>query len=377
MIGDTEARRRYRIAMVAAKPFPVPQGSQVLVRQTAELLAARSHEVHLVVYGYGQGALPTGVRVHRAANFPGARKTLAGPSWAKPFQDAAMVRTLQDLLRHYTVDIVHAHNYEGLLVALCAGARPIVYHAHTCMRDELPYFVPPAFVSRRIGALLDAAAPRCADRVIALHDRARDDLLARGCRPDDVAVIPPGIDTDMILPIAVGDALPTIVYAGNLDAYQNLELLGRAMAVVRAKEPRARLHVATADPRPCPMADARIETPDRDTLRHVLAGDVIVVCPRVSWSGYPIKLVNAMAAGKPIVACAGAAYGLVDRETALIVADDDVEAFAAAVLDLLADAALRMRLGASAQRAALANHSPGAIAAKLEAVYGGALAVRR
>src|SRR5690606_13121831 len=121
--GDA-TRPRYRIAMVAAKPFPVPQGSQVLVRQTAELVQSLGHEVHVVVYGYGAGETPAGLRVHRSTNVPGGRKTLAGPSWAKPFQDGAMVRILRRVIREHGIDIVHAHNYEGLLVALVAGHRP-------------------------------------------------------------------------------------------------------------------------------------------------------------------------------------------------------------------------------------------------------------
>lgn len=370
--GDPD-RHHYRIAMVAAKPFPVPQGSQVLVRQTAELLQARGHEVHLVVYGYGAGAEPPGLHIHRAANVPGARKTLAGPSWAKPFQDAALVRTLRHVLRTHTIDVVHAHNYEGLIVALLGGKRPIVYHAHTCMRDELPYFVPPQFGSRRIGVMMDRALPRHADAVIALHDRARDYLLTQGCREHRVAVIPPPLDPALVLPQPAEAPVPEILYTGNLDTYQNLELLRHAMGAVRAGQPLAKLHVATSDSRPCPGADRRTEIHDRNALADVLAHDVVVACPRTSWSGYPIKLVNAMAAGKAIVVSAGAAHGLVHRKTALVVPDGDVQSFAGALLELMGDPGLRRRLGTAAQEAALSSHGVNGIAEQLERLYANAL----
>ena len=369
MSPDTEPRRTYRIAMVAAKPFPVPQGSQVLVLQTADLLQARGHEVHLVVYGYGLGDAPPGLHLHRAANVPGPRKTLAGPSWAKPLQDMAMVRALRAVLRDHPIDIVHAHNYEGLLVALLAGKRPIVYHAHTCLRDELPHFLSPALLSRPIGGLMDTALPHRADAIVALHDRAREYLIAHGCREKDVVVVPPPVDPGMVLPIVVRDELPKIVYAGNLDAYQNLDLLRVAMAIVRAKEPRARLHIATADPRSCPGADSRIEVRTVHDLQRVFGDDIVVACPRVSWSGYPIKLLNAMAAGKPIVACKSAAYGLSHRDTALIVPDNDARAFADALLELLRTPTLRRRLGETAQNAAKTTLAPATIAARIECVY--------
>ncbi len=66
-----------RIAMVGACPYPVPQGSQVFLRDTARGLRARGHDVHLVVYGYGVGEDTSGLPLHRCARIPGARKTAA------------------------------------------------------------------------------------------------------------------------------------------------------------------------------------------------------------------------------------------------------------------------------------------------------------
>lgn len=359
---------RYRVAMVAASPFPVSQGSQVLVRQTAELLRDRGHDVHLVVYGYGIGEAPSGISLHRAANPPGARKTLAGPSWAKPLQDAAMVAVLRRVTRMHAIDIVHAHNYEGLLVALMAGTRPVVYHAHNCMRDELPYFISPAWLSRGLGGIIDATFPRRADAVVALHTQARDYLIEHGCRPETLEVIPPPVDGDLVAPVLTHDALPTVVYTGNLDRYQNLALLHHAMTIVRKSEPRAKLIVATADSRNI-SCDTRVEIHDTAALRNLLAEDVVVACPRTSWSGYPIKLLNAMASGKAIVACAGAAPGIIHGETGLVVPDDDAHAFADALLELLRDPGLRRRLGEAAQRVALERHDPDAVGQRLEALY--------
>lgn len=355
--------------MVAAKPFPVPQGSQVLVRQTAELVQSLGHEVHVVVYGYGAGETPAGLRVHRSTNVPGGRKTLAGPSWAKPFQDGAMVRILRRVIREHGIDIVHAHNYEGLLVALVAGHRPIVYHAHTCMRDELPYFIGPEAVTRGVGAWLDRTLPQRADAVVTLHERARGYLIEQGCAPDQVMVVPPPLDPELVMPVVEPGEHAEILYTGNLDRYQNLELLERAMNMVRQAEPRARLHVATADPRAVPFADIRTEVKDVASLREVLSRDVVFACPRSSWSGYPIKLVNAMAAGKAIVACAGGAHGLRDGETARVTPDGDARAFAEALLELMWDGGLRRRLGERAQRVAFDEHGPGQIGGKLDEIY--------
>jgi len=361
----------YRIAMVAACPYPVPQGSQVLLRTTAEMIAARGHDVHLVVYGYGFGADDGGLRIHRGTRIPGMRRTAAGPSWGKPVADLTLVATLRRVVREEGIDIVHAHNYEGLLVALAAGTRPIVYHAHNAMSDELPHFLPGG---RAVGRWLDMTFPKRADRVIVLHDRLRDYLVECGCAPSRIAVIPPSVDTTQFEAGAVSADMPALLYTGNLDAYQNLDLLYGAVSRVRAAEPRVRLRVATADAADIPGAEmVRVE--DLNALRNVLREDVIVISPRTSWSGYPIKLLNAMAAGKPIVACKSASPCLVRDENGLVVEDNDEAGMAEATLRLVHDPELRARLGRNARRTAETCFDPKTLSEQIEGVYRKAISV--
>ena len=79
---------------------------------------------------------------------------------------------------------------------------------------------------------------------------------------------------------------------------------------------------------------------------------------RESMRGGMTPMLNAMAAGRPIVACHSAGHPLTQNETGLIVPDNDVEAFAAAILDLLNSPEKRTRLGAAARRAAERLHNP-------------------
>jgi len=359
----------YRIAMVCACPFPVPQGSQVLLKTTAQILQRRGHEVCLVVYGYGLGEDDSGVTLRRCLRVPFARRTAAGPSLGKPLLDLALLSTLRRVVGEERIDIVHAHNYEGLLVALGAAHRPIVYHAHNAMADELPHYLGRRPKAADAGRWLDRQVPRRADAVIAPHAALGDYLVASGCLAAKVHVIPPSVDVTAFAPPEVGEALPPVLYTGNLDGYQNLGLLRAAMDRVRAALPEARLVAATADRRDLPGAE-KVFTADYAAVRDVLGRDSVVAMPRVSWSGYPMKLLNAMAAGRAIVACRSAAHPLRDGKTGLVVPDDDVEAFAAALLRLLQDPALRLRLGTAAREAAATNHDPDRIAERIEAVYG-------
>jgi glycosyltransferase involved in cell wall biosynthesis len=75
-----------------------------------------------------------------------------------------------------------------------------------------------------------------------------------------------------------------------------------------------------------------------------------------------------MAAGKPVVACRSAAHPLVHRENGLAVDDNDAEAFAHAVIELMGDPDLRRHLGHAARETAREHHDPRRIAAQLEEV---------
>lgn len=358
----------YRIAMVAACPFPVPQGSQVLLRQTAEGLAAQGHEVHLITYGYGCGGYDGPAVLHRAPNPVPAQTTAAGPNWAKPLLDAALVATLRRVVRRCRCDLIHAHNYEALVAGLAAGTAPVVYHAHNALGDELPYYTRWRGPARRLGAWADRTFPRRAHGVIAPHARLKEYLLSCGCAPEQVAVIPPPADPELLtLPIETG-AAPAVLYSGNLDRYQNLPFLEEVMDRVRAALPSVRFIIASHQPERFRSAEA-VPVSDAGTLREVYAQDVVVAVPRVSWSGYPIKLVNAMAAGKAIVACAGAAHPLVDGLNGRVVPDNAAAAFAGALLDCLGDPGLRARLGKGARLTAQTAHRPERIAAAIEDLY--------
>lgn len=356
-----------RIAMVGACPYPVPQGSQVLLRDTALAMRARGHEVHLVVYGRGLGEDTSGLPIHRGRRMPGDSRTKAGPFPAKPLLDLDLVRVLRRVVRERRIDVVHAHNYEALLVALCARKRPIVYHAHNAMSDELPYYFNGSSLAARAGRWLDRRFPPRADRVIAPHRRLAGHLIVRGCDPARVAIVPPPLDAALFTPCAIGKNTPPVLYAGNLDPYQNLGLLYRAMELLRMRLPEARLLIASEEAPQTPQAEF-VYTPDFDALAPLLAEDSVFAVPRVSWSGYPIKLLNAMAAGKAIVACESAAYPLLDRESGRVVPDNDPAAFADALHELITNPKLRAELGRRARETILAEHRPDLVAEQLEAL---------
>ena len=84
----------------------------------------------------------------------------------------------------------------------------------------------------------------------------------------------------------------------------------------------------------------------------MLEGARLALLPRTVPSGFPIKLLNYLAAGRPVVACRGGAQGLDRDQGVFVVADDDDDAMAGAIARLLEDDALRAEFGERARVAA-------------------------
>lgn len=366
-----------RIALVVAGPFPCLRGSQVLVQHLADGLRERGHHVALMTYGPDRGRRP-------------------GPRPERIALDVALMVRLWRLVRRERIEVIHAHNYEAAIAGIVVGrltGRPLVYHGHSAMADELPTYVTGRRARRfmaALGRLLDGQVPRRADFCIAVTEELGHRLLGEGVTAGTLACIAPAT-----APSELGGAPPNVAgsgggmvcYAGNLDGYQNLDFLLRSFAAVRADEPRARLVLLT-------HADARaqaerltlqglgagveiVQASSYDEVRAHLAEADVAVSPRAERSGFPMKLLNYMAVGKAIVACAGSAKGLEDGVTGRVVPDDAPDAFAAAIRALLRDPAERARLGAAARRAVESPAAWEQVLDRLESIYRQVLAGRR
>ncbi|MFT4978187.1 MAG: glycosyltransferase involved in cell wall biosynthesis [Myxococcota bacterium] len=370
--------RRLHILQVAAMPFPTPQGSQVYVRGMARALARRGHKVTVVCYAHGQGEPDPEYAVVRAPSIPGYRRLRSGPDLVKPLLDAALAARLSQL----DADIVHAHNYEAPLVAAIAGLRrrlPVVYSAHTLLQEELPtYFSarPAQRAAGGLGWLLDRTVPRLSAHAIAISERNADFLRSIGCRR--VSHVPPGVEaSDLVMPsdchrLSGG---PWVVYAGNPDRYQDLDVLIAAMRQL----PEAGLLLVSAS-RLDHLAGAGlrrlrcVQTSDFSEVRRWLASADVAALPRSVCSGYPIKLLNYLGMGLPTVAAQGSARPL---PGVVAVADRDPAAMAAAIRSLLQDRPRRQALGAAAREHVLTACTWEQRVIGVEAVYAEVLGIGR
>ena len=395
----TPRKQYYSIAIVAACPFPCARGTPVRVARSAEALAELGHSVHVVTYNLSDPGLEIAherLWIHRIPRIPFYRDLSPGPSLTKlALLDPLLLVKLHSILGRHKIDLVYAHHYEALVAALAVRAVkhcPVVYDAHTILETELPDYVPgpvkPAL--RKAGKWIDGSLPRRADHIVAVTDEIAERLAVYCNGRNRVTVISNGLELAHFMacrwkPDLLNTAKKVLIFTGNLAAYQGIDLMLEAFALLRGRRKDVLLRIVTNDDfHPyAPLArkleiedDIEIASSDFDALPGEIASASVAINPRCSMDGIPQKLLNYMAVGAPIVSFAGSARNLVDNVNGLVIPDGNTEMFADALDKLLNDQELARKLSKAARSDAKRAGTWMDVARKLDSVFSGLAAKR-
>ena len=300
-------------------PFPSPQGTQAIVAAMMRALP----DATLLTYAGGTGT--SDVPHIRLSDFPRVDSLRSGPSLGKVALDVRMIGELRRRVRELEPDWVIAHNVEAACVALAARVERWVYFAHTRFDTELPtYAALPGLGT--LGRSLDALCTR-APRTLAITPALAEHLGGDHLMPPwPVGHVPDPEERAEARRDLSGSVL---LYAGNLDGYQGLEVLFEATrdhTLIVATESEGRL----------PEHAIRWRLRNEEDRRRAHAAADLVVVPRRSPGGLPIKLLDALARGVPAVAQRRALAGL-QPEGVRVVEDDDVRALQVGIQRALAN----------------------------------------
>jgi len=320
-----------KIALCACLPFPTSQGSQVLVHAMAQSLSVLGCDVHLLTYGYGESRVDTNYRHHTAGGWVPTRKLRAGPSFWKPILDSIIAKKWLGLARDIKADILHAVNYEAVLAGLWVRRRysaPLVASVHGVLDEELPFYFRSRFArgfARKFGLWFTTNWLSRADSVLTLNPRDAARLVELGLPEDKIFWHYPSVEMTGDIPNRPESRAvlgwrdeKVVLYAGNLDRYQGLDALFSAFRKLARRHGEVALAVATtSDPGPVRRALSGVSgrvhilsTHDFEEIkRAIVACDAFVVARPVEY-GFPIKLLNALALGAPVVINKSCAYGV-------------------------------------------------------------------
>lgn len=288
------------------------------------------------------------------------------------------LRSLVRLIRLVgRADVIHGHSSKaGFLVRTAAMLRGrtgrCVFTPH-----GWSFWVAGGLVGRCF-VLLERLAARWCRLVIAVSEAERDAGLREGvARPSQYRVILNGVD------LARFGAEPSpeagqILFIGRLARPKRPDLVLRAFRVVRAQLPEAGLQLVGDGPqrselealaRQLGVENARF-LGTRDDIPDLLCRVSCLVLAS-DWEGCPLAVLEAMAAGVPVVATrVGGVEELVeDGRTGSLVDAGDEQGLAAAIVALLSDPARAATLGANGRERARARFSRERMAAEVLSVY--------
>jgi glycosyltransferase involved in cell wall biosynthesis len=288
------------------------------------------------------------------------------------FYPAALVR----VIRQAGADVVHVHSgcwFKGALAARICGVKTIIYSLHGA-----------TYARTWILKLMERIAAHFTTRIVAVsHDLAVQLCHAGHVPMDKVSVIVNGIDTDKFNvapeqesagPIRIGTIarfapvkdLGTLLRAIRIVLDDNVDV---ALDLIGDGPERANLEQLSHDLGI--FSRVRFHGFRRDTPQRLAELDIYALSSLSE--GTSISLLEAMAAGKPIVATAvGGNSALVDEgENGFLVPSSNPPALACALLKLIRDERLRMRMAESNRVKAHQLFSLKAMTSHYEKLYDG------
>ena len=354
-----------RVGLVTPYSWTVPGGVNHHIEHLAEELEQRGNEAWILApvgaftsrrsvdsarHPFAERFIPLGGAVPVPTN--GSRAYLA-------YSPRAVTR-IDRAIRYGRFDVLHVHEPGTPLVAMSAvllATSPVVGTFHAALDRSRGY--------DDWGWLLQHVIERLDVRV-AVSEAARKFPASR--YPGDYRIIPNGIPVERFATCQEGAKIEgRILFIGRAEPRKGLDILVRAFALVRERLPHATLVVAGATRRQV-MEAARngFRTPppldgieplgwveDNEKLAHLGAAEV-VCAPSLTAESFGIVLVEAMAAGVPVVASDLPGYRSVLRDGAVgrLVPPAEPAALADALVDLLGDRAERARLSKAGKTAA-------------------------
>jgi glycosyltransferase involved in cell wall biosynthesis len=325
--------------------------------------------------------------------FPNARETKTAPLVEMPMRgrfDFRIVKHLANLCRNENYDLIHAHTPHTALVGRMAAHRagvPFVYHVHSSAgRDS----------TRRVLNWINAAAEwatvRGSDRLITVSPSLRDYMIRRGIPANRITYVPNGVPCSTF---SAERRAPNETWTlGAMALFRprkGIEVLLEALAMLRSRDVNVRLRAVggfeTESYKSEVMALAeRLDLADaidwigftRNVSRE-LAKINLFVLPSLFGEGLPMVVLEAMAAGLPVVASRveGVPEAVVHRETGLLVEPGSVSQLAASIEKVVAGDVDYGRLSTGARSRHAERFSDTTMAAGVADVYREVLAARR
>ena len=368
--------------MLAPEPFFEPRGTPFSEYHRIKALGELGHRIDLVTYPIGRDVDLPGLRIHRTLRPPLVSKVRIGPSLTKLVLDGLMLFTILRRVATTRYDAIHSHEEMGLIgVWLSKLLRvPHLYDMHSSLPQQLSNFkYSKSAALRRVFHWAEDQMVFGSDVVITICQELQDTVEKMGVGNkallienvmggdvEDAASMTPG---DIRARWTIPSSAPLVLYTGTFEAYQGLDLLLRAAALLANTHPSARVLIVGGEPAQVETAKAEAERhrassivifagqqPAREIPAFVAACDILV-SPRIRGTNTPLKIYSYLRSGKPIVATDLLTHTQVLSSDVSRLVPPEPAPFAAAIAELIDRPETRAQLSAAAAALASSRYS--------------------
>ena len=379
------------ILMIAPEPFFEPRGTPFSEFHRIRALITLGHTVDLVTYPFGRNVEMPGLTIRRCLRPPFVHHVRIGPSWTKVPLDFSLALSALKLALSRKYDAVHSHEeggFIGVILAWWLGV-PHLYDMHSSLPQQVENFgYGRATWLKRVLSWVERVMIRRSRVVIVICQ----DLETTVRRVDaDVPTVlienAPGSGdvregaggAAIRAQLGLTPATPVVLYTGTFEAYQGLDLLYRAMAIVARARPDARLVMVGGEPAQVEAAKQQVgalglsttviftgQRPAEEVPAYLDAATVLA-SPRSTGTNTPLKIYQYLRSGRPIVATNLRTHTQVLSDETSFLAAPTPEAFAGAILEAVNAPAVAADKGKRARVMAETKYSDDAFIAKTRA----------
>ncbi|HSQ61193.1 MAG TPA: glycosyltransferase family 4 protein [Acidobacteriota bacterium] len=288
---------------------------------------------------------------------------------------------LRRALREHRADVLYERyaffNLAGAWAARSLGI-PLVLEAN--YTSSTPLFRERSRLLAPLARAFERRVFRSARLVAAVSSYLRDRIVEAGLPADRVLLLPNAADPERFHPDPDGraavrkrlglDGTKVVGFSGAFFPWHGVEMIVEVLPRVLARVPNAAVLLLGDGPQRAALVETaranglldRVHLAGwigHDALPAHLAAFDVAVMPDSNEYGSPMKIFEYMAMGVPVVAprLGPLQDGILDGETGRLVTPRDRAALGEALADLLADDALRARMGARAAEHVARNHT--------------------
>ncbi len=378
-----------RVLILAPHPFYIVRGTPIDLELVVRALSERSGTtIDLVVYNQGVDRDYPGLTIHRAPRGTWLGETRPGLTLKKLLVDVFFFFRAWSLVRRHRYDLVHAGE-EAVFMALFFRRLygiPYAYDLDSSIAEQVtekrPYlrFMQPfldaceraAIRGARITlpvchSLADLCRERGASKIVTLHDISQ---LEDPYRPQTGS-----------LKRELGIERLVVLYAGNLEVYQGIDLLlegfalaaqrsdGIDLVIVGGSDDDIRHYSRKADDLGIGGRTHFLGPKPFDQLDRFLAEADILTAPRIRGRNTPMKVFPYLHSGKPVIVTDLPTHSQILTRDVAMLAPPTPEGFCEAVLELVDDEGKRRALGQRGRAFVEANHTYAAHRKRLNEAY--------